>query len=249
MQSIRGGRALAEPPQPQCRFIPARSASTNSVGKVRRRSVHVSEAEDGERIEAERVKSRRRRTTFRAGIVGDDPDEPFSDNEESGSEHDGSPAKFVHKLAKIPIPQRTTRPATSAQSPPATGPGGHQAVSKRKINSPQLAQQAMKMGLSPSQAVTAAMSGGSRMRVSVIGARHQSAALGDLQSPMRIRRLDRSCSLTETGEELRLSRSVFKATGAASQLQLLFSHPSATSPLLGPVVGGQHRNRHRAQFC
>ena len=46
-------------------------------------------------------------------VVGDDPDEPFSDNEDSDSEHDGSPAKFVHKLAKIPIPQRTARPARS----------------------------------------------------------------------------------------------------------------------------------------
>ena len=41
------------------------------------------------------------------------------------------------------------------------------------------------MGLSPSQAVAAAMSGGGRRRVSVIGAKHQSAALDDLQSPVR----------------------------------------------------------------
>ena len=115
--------------------------------------------------------------------MGDDPDEPFSDNEESDSEHDGSPARFVHKLAKIPIPQRATRPTTAARSSPATGAGGHQAVSKRKTNSPQLAQQAMKMGLSPSQAVAAAMSGGGRRRVSVVGAKHQSAALDGLQSP------------------------------------------------------------------
>ena len=138
-----------------------------------------------QRIDAERVESRRRRTAFRAGVVGDDPDEPFSDNEESDSEHDGSPARFVHKLAKIPIPRRTARPTTEAQSSPATGAGGHQAVSKRKTNSPQLAQQAMKMGLSPSQAVAAAMSGGGLRRVSVVGAKHQSAALDGLQSPPR----------------------------------------------------------------
>ena len=69
-----------------------------------------------------------RRTALHVGIVGDDPDEPFSDAE-SDSEHDGSPAKFVHKLARIPLPQRTARPATSAGSSPATGSGGHQAVS------------------------------------------------------------------------------------------------------------------------
>ena len=73
--------------------------------------------------------------------VGDDPDEPFSDNEGSDSENDGSPARFVHKLAKIPIPRRTARPTTAARSSPVTGAGGRQAVSKRKTNSPQLAQQ------------------------------------------------------------------------------------------------------------
>ena len=78
--------------------------------------------------------------------MGDDPDEPFSDNEESDSENDGSPARFVHRLAKIPVPRRTARPTTADRSSPATGAGGHQAVSKRKVNSPQLAQQAMKVG-------------------------------------------------------------------------------------------------------
>ena len=41
------------------------------------------------------------------------------------------------------------------------------------------------MGLSPSQAVAAAMSGGGLRRVSVVGAKHQSAALDGLQSPPR----------------------------------------------------------------
>eukprot|EP01046_Picozoa_sp_COSAG06_P009741 COSAG06_NODE_514_length_14849_cov_4.520881_7_plen_251_part_00 len=56
---------------------------------------------------------------------------------------------------------------------------------ERKTNSPQLAQQAMKIGLSPSQVVVAAMSGRGRRRVSVVGAKHQSAALDGLQSPPR----------------------------------------------------------------
>ena len=81
--------------------------------------------------------------------------------------------------------QQTTRRAATAESPSAADSNDRHAVSKRKSDSPQLTQQAMKMGLSPSQEVTVAMVDSGRRRISVAGAKHQSAALDGLQSPTR----------------------------------------------------------------
>ena len=125
-----------------------------------------------------------------ASDADDDPDDSGDDPPSDNEKANGRPrrVKLMPQTARSgrgTLLQQTTRRAAAAESPSAADSNDRHAVSKRKSDSPQLTQQAMKMGLSPSQEVTVAMVDSGRRRISVVGATHQSAALDGLQSPTR----------------------------------------------------------------